>query len=49
MRDIVDHMFQIFFASIIWKAFGESHVMGVSNLFAQCQSLVVLLTVSMGC
>jgi hypothetical protein len=31
MRDIVDHMFQNFFASIIWKEFGESHLMGVSK------------------
>jgi hypothetical protein len=28
MRDIVDHMFQNFFASMIWKEFGESHLMG---------------------
>jgi hypothetical protein len=48
MRDIVDHMFQNFFVSIIWKEFGESHLMGVANLFAQCQSLVVSSTVSAG-
>jgi hypothetical protein len=28
MGDIVDHMFQNFFASIILKEFGESHHMG---------------------
>jgi hypothetical protein len=49
MRDIVDHMFQNFFASIMWKEFGESHLMGVSNMFAQCQSLIVSSTVSTGC
>jgi hypothetical protein len=49
MRDIVDHMFQNFFAFITWKEFGESHLMGVSNFVAQCQSLVVSSKVSSGC